>query len=238
MSSQHAVIIGGTSGIGLAAAGHLRDLGMRVTVGGRDSGRVAAARQAIEGIEAVVVDAGDAAGLRAAFAAIGTVDHLVVALGGNRGMGPLATLAADDFRAAFADKVFPQVACIQAALPVLAPGGSITLVSAVSARAAMPGTAGLGAANAAIEALVPILAVELKPLRVNAVSPGVVDTPWWDFLAAGDKGGAFAGFAAKTPVGRVGTADDVAMAIAFLVRDSFVSGHVLVCDGGVRLTAA
>jgi NAD(P)-dependent dehydrogenase (short-subunit alcohol dehydrogenase family) len=238
MSSQHAVIIGGTSGIGLAAARRLADLGLSVTIAGRDKGKADAAAKAVDGATALALDARNPAELGAAFAAMATVDHLILALGGNRGVGPIAALSLDDLRAPFEDKVFPQIACLQAALPVLAPQASITLVSAVSARAAMPGTAGLGSANAAIEALVPILAAELKPVRVNAVSPGVIDTPWWDFLPADQKAAAFADFATRTPVGRIGTADDVAVAIAFLVRDSFMTGHVLVCDGGVRLGTA
>ncbi len=220
---------------GLAAARRLLALGLTVTIAGRDKAKLEAAVQALDGAAAIALDARDPAAMREAFAAMAGVDHLVLTLGGNRGMGPIAGLSPDDFRAPFEDKVFPQVACIQAALPALSPQASITLVSAVSAQAAMPGTAALGAANAAVEALVPILAVELKPMRVNAVSPGVIDTAWWDFLPADQKAAAFAGFAARTPVGRVGTPDDVAAAIAFLVRDSFMSGHVLTCDGGARL---
>jgi NAD(P)-dependent dehydrogenase (short-subunit alcohol dehydrogenase family) len=95
--------------------------------------------------------------------------------------------------------------------------------------------AGIGAANAAVTALVPILANELKPLRVNAVSPGVIDTPWWDFLPKEQKATVFADYASKTPVGRVGRVEDVAQSIAFLVCDTFMSGHTIVCDGGLRL---
>ncbi len=72
---------------------------------------------------------------------------------------------------------------------------------------------------------------------MNAVSPGVVDTAWWDFMDVEQRQAAFANFAGRTPVGRVGTPDDIAKAIAFLVADGFVSGHVLVCDGGLRLAA-
>ncbi len=210
MSSQHAVIIGGTSGIGLAAARRLLALGLTVTIAGRDKARLATAAKAADGARSLALDARDPAALREAFAAMETVDHLVLALGSNRGFGPINALSAEDVRAPFEDKVLPAIACVQAALPVLAPAASITFVSAVSAQAAMPGTAALGAANAAIEALVPILAAELKPRRVNAVSPGVIDTPWWDFLPAEQKAAGFADFAAKTPVGRIGTADDVA----------------------------
>jgi NAD(P)-dependent dehydrogenase (short-subunit alcohol dehydrogenase family) len=237
MSAQHAVIIGGSSGIGLAAAARLRALGLEVTVAGRDAAKLEAAAKAVAGVKTLTLDATDPAMLRDAFAGIGSADHLVLALGGNRGAGPLGSLTPDDFRAPFEDKVFPQAACIQAALPVLQPQGSITLVSAVSARAAFPGTAGLASANAAVEALVPVLAVELKPVRVNGVSPGVIDTGWWDWLSTEQKAAAFADFAGKTPVGRIGTADDVAAAIAFVVQNSFVTGHVLVCDGGLSLVA-
>ena len=237
MSTQHTVIIGGSSGIGLAAADRLRDLGLDVTVAGRDSAKLEAAAEAVAGVNTLVLDASDPVALRDAFAGIGAVDHLVLTLGGNRGAGALGSLTLDDFRAPFEDKIFPQTACIQAALPVLRAQGSITLVSAVSAQAALPGTAGLASANAAVEALVPVLAVELKPMRVNGVSPGVIDTGWWDWLPAEQKAAAFADFAGKTPVGRIGTADDVAAAIAFVVQNSFVTGHVLVCDGGLRLAA-
>jgi len=107
----------------------------------------------------------------------------------------------------------------------------------VTAHAAMPGTAGLGAANAAVAALVPILAAELQPLRVNGVSPGVIDTPWWDFLPDGQKQEVFGGYAAKTPVGRVGRPDDIAAAIVFLISNGFMTGQVLICDGGLSLAA-
>jgi NAD(P)-dependent dehydrogenase (short-subunit alcohol dehydrogenase family) len=85
--------------------------------------------------------------------------------------------------------------------------------------------------------LVPILAVELKPLRVNGVSPGVIDTPWWGAFPEEPKRAMFGDYAAKTPVGRVGRPEDVAQAIAFLIGDSFMTGHMLVCDGGLRLSA-
>ena len=72
-------------------------------------------------------------------------------------------------------------------------------------------------------------------VRVNCVSPGVVDTPWWDFLTAEQKEQTFAGFSARTPVGRVGSSQEIADAIAFLIRNGFTSGHTLICDGGIRL---
>jgi NAD(P)-dependent dehydrogenase (short-subunit alcohol dehydrogenase family) len=236
MSSQHVAIVGGSSGIGLATAAHLLEKGYRVTITGRDKAKLQDAAQSLNGdFTAVAIDAADLSGLAEAFEAIGPLDHLVLALGGGNGAGPFATVDLADVRKGFEQKTMAHFACAQARLPYLSKQGSITFVSAVSAQAAMPGTAGLGAINAAIAALAPILAVELKPIRVNCVSPGVVDTPWWDFLSADQKEPTFAGFAARTPVGRVGQPKEIAEAIAFLIGNGFTSGHTLICDGGIRL---
>jgi NAD(P)-dependent dehydrogenase (short-subunit alcohol dehydrogenase family) len=236
MSSQHVVIVGGSSGIGLATAHELLAQGHKVTITGRSEARLEAAKRDLSGdLAALVLDAADSDGLPDAFSRIGALDHLVLALGSGKGAGPFASVSAREVRQGFEEKVFPHFTTAQAALPFLAKDGSITFICAVTAHAAMPGTAGIGAANAAIAALVPILAAELRPLRVNGVSPGVIDTPWWDFLTDEQKTPVFADYAAKTPVGRVGRPQDVAQAIAFLIADSFVSGQIIICDGGLRL---
>lgn len=236
MPQPHTLIVGGSSGIGLASARELLALGHRVTIAGRDAKRLEAARQAVSGdLATAVMDAAETDHLPQAFARLGALDHLVLALGSGKGAGPFASMALDDVRQGFEEKFFPHFAVAQAALPSLRKDGSLTFVSAVTAHAAMPGTAGIGAANAAVAALVPILAAELRPLRVNGVSPGVIDTPWWGFLDDAQKAAVFADYAAKTPVGRVGQPDDVAQAIALLVSNGFVSGQMLICDGGLRL---
>ena len=238
MSSQHIVIVGGSSGIGLATAQHLVAAGHTVTITGRDPARLERARTKLAGqVSTLVMDAADAPSLSEAFRRIGTFDHLVLALGSGKGVGPFASVPLADVKAGFEEKVYAHFAAAQAALPFLRKDGSLTFISAVSAHTAMPGTAGIGAANAAVAALVPILAAELRPMRVNAVSPGIIDTPWWDFLSEADKVPAFAEWAARTPVGRVGQPQDVAQAIAFLIGDTFMTAQVLVCDGGIRLGA-
>ena len=237
-ASQHVVIIGGTSGIGLETARRLAADGYRVTIAGRNEDRLAAAREALDGkVEARPLDAADKARVSAFFEAIGPFDHLVLAQGSGRGMDPFATLDLAEVRGGFEDKVLSHLSCAQTALPTLRKDGSITFVSAVSAEMAAPGTVGLAAANGALVVVTPVLAAELRPLRVNAVTPGVVDTPWWGFMDADQRRDAFAGFASRTPVGRVGAPDDIAKAGAFLIDNDFVTGHVLTCDGGLRLGA-
>ncbi|MBB5424459.1 SDR family oxidoreductase [Paraburkholderia atlantica] len=234
--SQHVFIVGGSSGIGFATASRLLDRRYAVTIAGRDSAKLAKAKVALrDAANTVRFDASDTSTIAGTFAEIGAIDHLVLALGSGKGGGPFSGVSLDAVRMGFDEKVFPHFACAQAALASIAKTGSITFLSAVSAHSAMPGTAGLGAANAAIAAIVPILAAELRPLRINAVSPGVIDTPWWDFLSAKDKESAFAGYAAITPVGRIGQPDDVAMAIEFLISNSFMSGQTIICDGGIGL---
>jgi NAD(P)-dependent dehydrogenase (short-subunit alcohol dehydrogenase family) len=238
MTSQHAVIVGGSSGIGLATARELLARGFKTTIAGRDAKRLETASKALGGkAVAINADAADADSVQDLFSRAGKFDHLVLALGSTKGVGPFATVKLSDVREGFEEKTLPQFACAQSAIPFLSTNGSITFVSGLSAQAAMPGTAGIGAANAAIAALVPILAAELRPLRVNGVSPGVIDTPWWDFLSKEQKAATFAEYAAKTPVGRVGEPEDVARAIAFLIAETFITGHTLTCDGGLLLAA-
>ena|GEM_PF-1821373 len=104
-----------------------------------------------------------------------------------------------------------------------------------SGDAAFPGTAGLAAINGALDAIVPPLAVELAPLRINAVSPGVIDTPWWDRIPEDQRRTLFEGIVSTTPAGRVGRPEDVAAAIVSLATNGFITGVVLDVQGGATL---
>jgi NAD(P)-dependent dehydrogenase (short-subunit alcohol dehydrogenase family) len=230
-------IAGGTSGIGLATAQLFAQNGAQVTVAGRSKERVAAAQQTLGDTATVVqLDCSDRAALDEFFAhCTDPFDDLVLAVSGAKGAGVFADLSMAVLQEAIAEKVVPQFATLQAALPQLRKDGSVTFISAASARTATPGAAGLAAVNGAIECAIPTLALELQPLRVNAVSPGVIDTPWWGQLPQEQREFIFQTTASKLPLGHIGKADDVAAAIMFLAHNSFITGTVLECDGGARI---
>jgi NAD(P)-dependent dehydrogenase (short-subunit alcohol dehydrogenase family) len=233
MQDQHIVIVGGTSGIGLESARRFAAQGARVTVTGRDEAKGNAID--IAGVRFARLDAADRSACADFFRACGPVDHLVISASGAAGAGEFRTLELDQLRAGFEGKFWPHLNVLQAALGALRADGSATLVGAISARAQQNGTAGLAAINGALEAMLPILASELRPLRVNMVAPGVVDTPWWDRVPATQRQQLFAEMGAAVPAGRVGTAGDIAQVIELLATNTFITGTVVDCDGGWKL---
>jgi NAD(P)-dependent dehydrogenase (short-subunit alcohol dehydrogenase family) len=237
IDSRHVAVLGGSAGIGLETARLLARRGARVTIGGRNRYRLdAAVKQLGDRAQAVAVDAEQADSLRQFFAQAGPISDLVITLTRRGGAGPASQLAEADLPGAFAGKTIAHLRAVALALATLADDGSITLVTAGSAQSALPGTAGLAAVNGALEAAVAPLASELAPRRVNAVSPGVIETGWWDELPEEAKEEAFTAFARRALVRRNGRPEDVAQAIVALVENGFITGVVLPCDGGLRLT--
>ncbi|AKJ68185.1 short-chain dehydrogenase [Pandoraea thiooxydans] len=236
MSKQTVVVIGGSSGMGLATVKRMAGAGARVVAVGRDRRKLDSALAGLgERVSGVALDASDRAALERCFTQLGGIDHLVLTLSGGEGAGTFAELDLAALRRGFEAKFWPQVEAAQASLPILRRGGSITFLTAISARIANPGTAGLGAINGALEAMIGTLARELAPSRVNAVSPGVIDTAWWDRFPTEVKENLFRQQAQTLPAGRVGQADDVAHAVQFLIENTFMTGAVIECDGGLRL---
>ena len=236
LEQQAVVVIGGSSGVGLETVRRLAAAGARVVATGRDNGKL---QEAIGGmgqnVSGAAFDAGDRGALDAFFEQTGPIDHLVLTLSGGEGAGEFVHLDLQSLRRGFEAKFWPQLEAAQAGARVLQKGGSITFVTAISARNALPGTAGLAAINGALEAMVGSLARELKPSRVNAVSPGLVDTPWWDRVPVALKDDLFRQQVETLPVGRVGQPQDVAHAIEFLIENGYTTGTVIECDGGLRL---
>jgi NAD(P)-dependent dehydrogenase (short-subunit alcohol dehydrogenase family) len=224
---MRAVFVGGSSGIGLAAARRAVAGGWDVVVASREPERAADLDA-----EKVALDVTDTAAVRALFGRLGTVDHLVCSTVARAG-GPVRELDLDAARRAFEAKLWGPLAAIQAADV----RESVVLVSGVAASTPMRGGAATAAVNGAVEALVRTLAVELAPVRANAVSPGIVDTPTWGALPDADRQAMFDRLAGALPAGRVGRAEEIADAIWLLLTNPFVTGTVLHVDGGHRLAA-
>jgi NAD(P)-dependent dehydrogenase (short-subunit alcohol dehydrogenase family) len=234
-ANKRVVIAGGSSGIGLATARQLAERKFDVTITGRDPAKLKAAGEPAL-FSTATVNSSDRKALDDFFKKSGSFNHLVLTLSGSKGAGLFKDLSLDYLKEGFEGKFWPQLNTIQAALPYLNEGGSITIVTAISSTAKIPGSSGLAAINGALELMVPVLAKELKPVRINAVSPGVIDTPWWNFLPADTKKQTFDEYASKIPAGRVGKPEEVADVIYFLISNAYVTGQVIGCDGGLSLS--
>ncbi|WP_392673665.1 SDR family oxidoreductase [Streptomyces sp. LN785] len=237
MSQRTALVVGGTSGIGLATARLLHRRGTTVHVAGRSEDRLDAVATTDPELTGHRADAGNAEEIGELIESIGTIDWLVLTLSGSDGIGPVAELDLEVLRGAFDAKFWAHLTTIKAALPHLAKNGSITLLGAITARAGLPGTSGVAALNGAVESLVKPLATELAPVRVNGVSPGVVDTPWWNGIPDEARQAYFAQVAAVLPAGRVATAEDIAEVVVLAATNANTTGTVIESDGGARLVS-
>ena len=234
LAGRHVVIAGGTSGIGLAVARLVARAGAEVTLIGRDAERLRRAADDIGGARQCVGDLHESASFGALFGSLPEIDHLVITAG-TASLKTLRESTADDLRWAAEERLVGPLAMVRAALDRLRPTGSIVLTSGLLAERPTYRGAILAGAVAAIEAIVRSLALELAPIRVNAVSPGLVDTPLLDSFFGEAKQEALAAAAASLPTRRIGRPDDIAQAVALLLTGGFITGEVLHVDGGGRL---
>lgn len=236
VNGHRVVVMGGGSGIGEATARLFASNGAEVIITGRNPEKLHKAAKHIGGaVTAQTVDATSPDQLVAFFSGIGDIDHLVLAVSGSMGAGEFASLDLTELRTGFEAKFWAHLQTLQAALPTLTKNGSVVFITAASAQAALPGTSGLAAINGALEKAVPPLATELAPLRINAVSPGLVDTPWWDNVPQQQRESLFESIARTLPLGRVGKPDEIAQAIYLLATNPNITGTVLECAGGGHL---
>jgi NAD(P)-dependent dehydrogenase (short-subunit alcohol dehydrogenase family) len=230
---KHVLIVGGSSGIGLATAKAAAEAGAHVTIAGRSEAKLELAVQSLgHGAVGLPLDAADDNSVGAFFADGKAWDHVVTTTGAGGG-GQIASIAMSDALAAMNGKFWTYVRVARAAKIVS--GGSLTMVSGLYGSKPAPGTALIAAINGAIDGLTRGLARDFAPTRVNTVSPGIIDTPLWNRMAAADRRAMYDKVAATLPVRRVGHAEDVAQAIIFLMTNPFATGSVLHLDGGAML---
>ena len=236
LSKKRVVVLGGTSGIGLAVAEAALGLGAELVVASSNPDRIREVLAALPGAEGQAVDLTDEAAVRQFFDRIGAFDHLVFTAGESLQLGPLADTALNAARRFFELRYWGALTAAKYGAPHIRPGGSIVFTSGIAGARPQAGWA-LGASIcAAMEGLTRALAVELAPLRVNIVSPGFVRTPLWRGMPEADREAMYAAAEAKLPVGRVGEAADIAQAYLFLMQQGFATGQTLIVDGGGVLT--
>jgi NAD(P)-dependent dehydrogenase (short-subunit alcohol dehydrogenase family) len=235
LSNSTVVILGGSSGIGLATAKAAELEGARVVVTGRSPDRLREAGKELGGaVRTVALDVGDEAGTGALFAQLEHIDHVFITAGTVL-FDPGLAATSEALRPALDTRFWGAFYAAKSAAPRMGAGGSITFMSGATAirplRSASVATASCGA----VEAFARSLAVDLAPIRVNTIQPGLIDTPFLDSLGE-RRQGLIAEYAKRLPVGRVGRAEDVADAVLFLMKNGFVTGITLTIDGGGVLT--
>jgi NAD(P)-dependent dehydrogenase (short-subunit alcohol dehydrogenase family) len=231
LAGQRVVVVGGTSGMGLATARAAAERGADVVAAGR---RSLADRRAVQGVRQALVDVTDEASVRALFDEVGELHHVFV----SSSPGSPGPLLEQDLAAArsFVDgKLLGAWLCARYAAPQMRAGGSITFVTGAAVVRPPRGAAMVTAAFAAVEGLTRALALELGPLRVNTIRPGYTDSEMWDDLEGAERDDLRRRVAEAMPVGRMGTPGDIAHAAIFLMTSRQTTGATLEVSGGETL---
>ena len=231
LAGKKVVVVGGSSGIGLATAELAKREGAEVIIASRNADKLKAVAATL-GVRAIAADVTSDKSVEELFAACGVVDHVVVTAAQLRS-GPFKTVAMDDVRSTMEGKFWGAWRVAKSAQ--IAPGGSLTLVSGFLSIRPRPNSAIVGAANGAIESLARSLALELAPVRVNCVSPGIIDTPIRAAMPEAARLDMLAKTAAGLPVGRVGTGEDIARQILAFMTIGFATGSIVYIDGGALI---
>ena len=225
------VVVGGSSGIGLATAKAALAEGARVSITGRSPERIREAERALGSpARAVALDAADEAGMRSFFGDLDAVDHVFCTVGElvqDTRLEPETAV----MRPAMDTRFLSALYCAKFAAPKMR-AGSITFMSGTGARRPLAGAAVGMASCGAVEAFARALAVDLAPIRVNTVAPGFVDTPMLAAVLGEKRDEVLAAMAKRLPVRHVGTPEEIADAVLFLMKNDYVTGITLAVDGG------
>jgi NAD(P)-dependent dehydrogenase (short-subunit alcohol dehydrogenase family) len=229
LAGKKVVVVGGSSGIGLATAELARREGADVVIASRNADRLKAVAERI-GATAVATDVTSDESVAGLFRSCGTVDHVVVTAA-QLATGPFKTVSMDEVRITMESKFWGAWRVARAA--EFRTGGSLTLgYFSIRPR---PGVAIVAAVNGALESLTRALALELAPIRVNAVSPGTIDTPLRASMSEAARRDMLAKTAASLPVQRVGEGEDIPEQILVFMKIGFATGSIVYIDGGALI---
>ncbi|WP_372411731.1 SDR family oxidoreductase [Streptomyces luteireticuli] len=233
LTGRRVVVLGGTSGVGLATAALSAQHGADVVVVSRNPRSVERAQASLPPTAtAETADLTDAAQVSALMERLGSFDHLVFTAGEPLELTPLDTLDVKAAREFFGLRYFGALSAVTAAIPHLRPGGSVVLTSGTAGQRSGPGWAVAASICGAVESLTRAMAVELAPVRVNAVRLGMVRTPLWSHMQEDEREEMYAHIGRSLPTGRVGGAEEAAEAYLFLMNQRFATGSVVTVDGG------
>lgn len=232
LKDRSVVIIGGSSGIGFITAQLAKEYGANVTIAGRSQDKLRQAANELGGVKTAIADISQEADICKLFAGLESVDHLIV-LGGSLASGKIVDTPIAELGRPIDERIWGAIYAIRHAVPKMS-SGSITLISGLFSSRPVAGMAVVAAAVGGIEAMTRALALELSPLRVNAIAPGYIDTPLLKAAFADRYEGVIKAQAATLPTKRIGTAEEAARAILFLMTNGFMTGEILHIDGGGR----
>jgi NAD(P)-dependent dehydrogenase (short-subunit alcohol dehydrogenase family) len=237
-SLQHkrVVVVGGSSGIGLAVAQQAASQGAKVVIVSSNAERILKAVESISGeAQGQAVDVADERAVATFFSKLGTFDHLVFTAGDTLHLHDLPATDLQQARRAFELRYWAALAAVKYGSPHIRNEGSIVLTTGIAGQRPQKGWVIAASVCGTVEALTRALAVELAPIRVNAVSPGVVRTNLWQAMSASERERLYESVGKSLPVGRVGEASDIAQAYLFLMQEGFATGQTVVVDGGTVL---
>ncbi|QKJ31763.1 SDR family oxidoreductase [Mucilaginibacter mali] len=236
LTGKRVLIMGGSSGIGLATAKAAAAEGAQVIIVSGNQQRVNEALQQLPANSVgYAADLSVEEAIKAVITKVGAIDHLVYTAGENIKLGNISDTNIDDARQYFNIRYWGAVSTVKYAAPSINPGGSIVLTSGVASLRPQAGW-GMGASIcAAMEGFTRAMAVELAPVRINLVSPGFVRSPLWDSIPEADREAMYQSVAQSLPVKHVGMVDEIAQTYLYLMRQTFSTGQCVVVDGGAVL---
>jgi NAD(P)-dependent dehydrogenase (short-subunit alcohol dehydrogenase family) len=236
LNGKRIVVLGGSSGIGQAVAQAAAQEGAALVIASSNRVRVDAALKTLPAnAEGQAVDLGSEAAIAALFARLGGFDHLVYTAGENLQLANLDKLDMDWARGFFGIRYWGAFAAVKYGAPHVRPGGSITLTSGLASTRPHAGWSVASSICSAMEGLTRALAVELAPVRVNIVRPGVVKSPLWDAMPVAEREALYAGMADKLLLKHVGEPVEVAESYLYLMKQTYGTGQVIGVDGGGAL---